>query len=321
MAVSPKPEKCLGLLTMAFGKKRHIRQAKTLARSLKLHMPEYPVALVTDRKKEDLEGLFDLIIPVDLERGRGFTQKIFIFEYSPFEETLFIDSDSIVTRSFHEELKGIRVHSFSPIMAPPRVTLHYGDYYKCIEDLDFVLNTINREFLPVFNGGVYYFKNDDFAEKFSATARDILSKYESLGIKTLDAPGPGDEPIYSIAMAIHRLTGYTDDKGSFMRTPVGIESKLDSNPFKGTRFIRYGKEVNPAICHYAHRNRHRPQYAFSAFLLKHPWSKAHAPAVLLVFQIIALIKYLPTNVPRWLLRIPVIARMNRIRNSYFHGAW
>src|SRR6478609_7538916 len=100
---------------MGFGPDRYIRQAEALALSLKLHMPGIPLAVVSD---QDLRGtLFDISVPLDRSNPSGIISKLDIYKYSPFNETLFIDSDCLVSRPFPEELEEIRKFDFSPIVA------------------------------------------------------------------------------------------------------------------------------------------------------------------------------------------------------------
>jgi hypothetical protein len=104
----------LGFLTMAFGHQRYVRQAENLALSLKRHMPGIPLALVTDRK--NVSGLFDVVVPMKAIACAGVVQKLELYTDSPFQETLFIDSDSVATRPFQSELAAIRQYDSTPVM-------------------------------------------------------------------------------------------------------------------------------------------------------------------------------------------------------------
>ena len=52
----------VGIITMAYGKQKYFDQALTLARSLKLHMPNFKLAIITDRT--DVGPLFDDVINI-----------------------------------------------------------------------------------------------------------------------------------------------------------------------------------------------------------------------------------------------------------------
>lgn len=72
-----------GVLTMAFGPARYIEMAKTLGRSLQLHSPDTPRAVVTDSSDRELAHLFTSVVPLRPERGSGVAQKLALYEYSP----------------------------------------------------------------------------------------------------------------------------------------------------------------------------------------------------------------------------------------------
>jgi hypothetical protein len=104
-----------GFITMAFGSDKYIRQAKNLALSLRQNMPGYKAAIVTDRP--DVAQVFDIVIPMPKFDQPGTIHKLDIYEYSPFHETLYIDSDSLATKSFHSQIEQIKQYDFSPIVS------------------------------------------------------------------------------------------------------------------------------------------------------------------------------------------------------------
>ena len=57
-----------GVITLAYGIPKYIEMAKTLARSLRLHSPDIPRAIVTDTQDDgELIELFDDIMPLRKE--------------------------------------------------------------------------------------------------------------------------------------------------------------------------------------------------------------------------------------------------------------
>ena len=89
-----------GVLYVATGEKYRLEAAGS-ARSLKAAMPELPVALATDLAALPADGPFDLLVPVsDARHEHG--DKIAPLLRSPFERTLFLDSDTYVCRPFPE---------------------------------------------------------------------------------------------------------------------------------------------------------------------------------------------------------------------------
>src|SRR3954447_16913268 len=83
---------------MAYGGPRYRGFAVALARSLDVHCPDIPRAVISDAADRRLERLYPWRIPLDPGRGPGLLHKLWLPEYSPFDQTIFIDADSLVVR-------------------------------------------------------------------------------------------------------------------------------------------------------------------------------------------------------------------------------
>ncbi|MEM6584694.1 MAG: hypothetical protein AAF692_02965, partial [Pseudomonadota bacterium] len=104
----------VGFITMAFGDQRYVEQAVNLALSVKRHMPHQKIALITDR--EERVAPFDEQVRMEDAAVAGTVLKRKMYEYSPYEETLFIDSDCLVTRDCLPQLEQMRGWDFSPVV-------------------------------------------------------------------------------------------------------------------------------------------------------------------------------------------------------------
>lgn len=129
---------------------KYIRQAENLALSLRHNMPGYKIAIVTDRS--DVAPVFDIVIPMRKFDQTGTIHKLDIYEYSPFHETLFIDSDCIATKSFHSQIEQIKQYDFSPVVSR---YLQRGEADSFLDDLDKALDAVGGTAFPKFNGGLF----------------------------------------------------------------------------------------------------------------------------------------------------------------------
>lgn len=237
----------LGILLIAYGKDRYLKQAETLAISLKTNMPGTPIALVTNADHPESKW-FDLLIPVDHSRGGGMLQKLYLDLYSPFDETLYIDSDCISSRSFLEELSEIRAYDFSPVCETWLNPSQEDDY---IDSLSVALGKVGADAFPKFNGGLFFFKKNVSGSRVFERARELLLRQRELGIRDFDRNGPNDETIYSLALASLHLTNLYDDRGRLMRPTVAMSGRVRISPLGGgCSFTMYGRIVEPAICHF-----------------------------------------------------------------------
>ena len=250
----------VGLLTLAVGGADYFDQAYFLGLSAKTNMPGLPLAVVTDDTSNRLKGVYDYLIQPDPDLGFGMRQKLYIDHYSPFEETLYVDSDCLVTRPLHAELAMIRKYCFSPVVLR---YLNAGESDEWFDDLQKVMSEHGLTWLPKFNGGVFFFNRAEESRKVFEVARRFHLDYRSFGLKPFDRTGPNDEPLFALAMAMTGLRGFSDG-GRLMRTPVGLRGKLFIEPRGGgCRFVRAEGEVEPAICHFAGSYRLIPEYFLS----------------------------------------------------------
>ncbi|SHJ85442.1 hypothetical protein SAMN05444159_1693 [Bradyrhizobium lablabi] len=253
----------LGFLTIAIGHERYLRQAEILSLSLRRNMPGVPLAIVTDNDR--LAASADVIVPPLSGIPVGVLQKAYLDQYTPFQETLFIDSDCIATRPFPNELEQIRKFEFTPAMEK-FTALNGTDEY--IDNLSEALKLVGGEQFPKFNGGIYFFRKGELSSSVFRIAREIHSDYRKYGIKAFDKSGPGEETVFALALAKLGMFDLYHDNGNLMRTPTGLKGKISIEPLGGgCTFERYDGVVSPAICHFAGPYLFSPEYRLAAYSL------------------------------------------------------
>ena len=249
----------VGFITMAYGGQRYIDQAISLARSVKLHMPGQKIALVTDRTAR-IEP-FDEQIRMDDFKLAGTVLKRKMYEYSPFDETLFIDSDCLVTRDCSEQIEAIRRWDFSPVV---NTYLVAGDRDLWLRDVGEAVARVGGANFPKFNGGVYFFRKSETAAKVFAGGEEMLARQEELGILDFDKAGPGEETLLGLAMAQLGITDLYDDEGKLMRTPLNATGPILLDIFAGEcAFEKNGTRVEPAIVHFCGEWIDHPAYVIA----------------------------------------------------------
>lgn len=236
-----------GILTLAFGSPKYIEMAKSLARSLLLHDPTLPRAIVTDSTDPELATLFAHVLPLRREYGSNVRQKLFLDDYTPFDETLFIDSDSLAVRPLHDFWAAFQQVPFGVC---GQRTLYAGESDEYL-DVNFILRRFHLTGLPKFNGGIYYFKSTLEAVTLFDTARDLMNHATELRFTDFRGDGPADEALFSVAMAIHGLT-VTDMGLGGMWTPIDATTRLRIDVPKGLcSFTKRGRRLAPHILHAA----------------------------------------------------------------------
>lgn len=235
-----------GVITLAYGQARFIQQARSLAHSLQLHAPQLPRILITDSNDPEIRRQFTDIIPYRPEYGSGVRQKMFLDRYSPFEHTLFIDSDCLVLGKLDAFWSVFADQYFG---VPGYKYLHKGSTDPYF-DVDHALETLHLTKIPKFNGGTYYFTRSPEATEFFTTARNILDNWRTLRLCEFRRDGPGDEAVYSLAMALHHIGPISMGSGG-MWTPVGYKGPLRLDTLRGTcSFEKEGMRLSPEIVHF-----------------------------------------------------------------------
>lgn len=246
-----------GFLTMAFGAPRYIAQAEALAHSLRLHMPDLPICLVTDKPRE--VGLFDDIVVMDPIGVRGTVLKTRMYDYSPYEETLFIDSDCLVMRPIHDHIDKMRAWDFTPVC---NSYLKAGDTDLWLEDIGAALEKVGGEAFAKFNGGIYFFRKSEHAREVFFRSLEILERASDLGVLDFDSAGPGEETLIGLALAQMQAGPLYDDDFGLMRTPLNSSGAIFVDPVAGrSRIAKNGREMSPAILHFCGAYSRHPAYA------------------------------------------------------------
>ncbi len=254
-----------GLITVAFGSRRYTRLAKVLAWSLELHCPFLPRAIVTDSDDPDLARLYDVCLPYRPEWGRGFDYKFYLNDYSPFARTLYVDCDCLVVGSLECVWRLFQ-------------DVPFGVEGKQVSDGDFagdvaaMCKQVGVEAIPRFNGGMYYFDKSEAAGAIFETAREIMGRYDQHGLTPMARGFASDEPVVAMALAAHGIEAI-DDRGTTMRTPIGIRGPLRIDVLAGyCAFNKEGMDVSPAIAHFADwrsRGFHYNREASKLYLARH----------------------------------------------------
>jgi hypothetical protein len=243
--MTPNPNS-RGIITLAYGHERFVEQARSLGHSLQVHTPNLPRTLITDSTNHDLWKQFTDVIPYRQEYGSGVRQKLFLDRYTPYDRTLFIDSDCLVLGNLEAFWSAFAGNHFG---VPGHRYLQRGSTDPYL-DVDHVLDILDVMAIPKFNGGTYYFTRSSEATEFFNTARSFLENWRELRLSEFRRDGPNDEALYAIAMAFHNIAPTSMGSGG-MWTPVGYKGPLLLDAIRGTcSFEKEGMKLSPEIVHF-----------------------------------------------------------------------
>ncbi|MEM7035724.1 MAG: hypothetical protein AAF570_02020, partial [Bacteroidota bacterium] len=114
-----------GWLILAHRNDVYLQFAGNLAASLKIHS-RYPVALLTDAQQlpAPSERFYDEVIQLRPEHNIPFYAKTLLNRYTPFEDTIFLDADSIAVSDEVDLL----------FDDPQEIDIHAIDHYRKGDD-------------------------------------------------------------------------------------------------------------------------------------------------------------------------------------------
>jgi hypothetical protein len=232
-----------GILTLAAGKK-FVIQAKYLSRSCMLHAPHVLRAVITDCP-EELKDYYDFVIPYNSSYGNPFSSKTRLHLYTPFENTLFLDADSLLIKPIDFCWEALLSSSF--IYTGTLRTK--GIWYYNTEE---IIAKAGVEWIPEFNSGMMLFRNDALSKNIFESAFTLMQSPENFEVPFFREKMLPDEPFFALAFAKHGIKPF-NDYGRFSRTLIGA-SHIRINVIKGIAdFRKYDEQVYPMAVHFCGR--------------------------------------------------------------------
>ena len=230
-----------GILTLAVGQKFN-RQAKYLAYSCIVHSPTLPRAIITDNCKYFKE-LYDVIIQYTADMGDPFNVKLKLHNYSPFFETLFLDSDTLA----YTDLRFMWGYLGDQSIVYAGDCRKEGEWFSI--EIGEVLKYYDIPWIGKFNSGIFLFRKDETGIKVLNYAAELHEDHGDIKIPFFRRKMLPDEPFLAIAFGKYGQLPKRDF-GRLGRSLLGTKDvKLDI--IKGiTKFIKNGELVFPAIVHF-----------------------------------------------------------------------
>ena len=239
-----------GLLTIAHGPHRYIRMAEALALSYRRWKPSRPICVVTDdANAERLRAYFDVVVILDESSGaKGTSQKFLIDRYTPFDQTLFVDSDCLFYRDPELTWNAYAVGDF--VVKGWRY-LRPEDRHANVGDLRTLLLQTGVGRMGSFNSGLLYFRKSDLTARLFATARDLFARRNELALRKFKNSPVAHEPLLAIAMELCGIEFHPWDAATGQETWVDMGDMRAVNVLRGeSRVVKHGKTVEPAVIHY-----------------------------------------------------------------------
>ena len=218
-----------------------------------------PFYAITDRDGEKkLKRYFDGVIVVE-HPHYSFLDKIDVYKNTPFDETIFMDSDMNIIKDisfiFDEyEKNGSDISCFG----------EYMNITDAIRPSHFKEGAINHFGLTKFidfGGGLYYFKKSEKADQFfNFIFEDLMLNYDKYEMKRFYHPltnesSMADEPLMGLSMLVNGMNPFYKIPHIMRHNKDNMMKTFRWN-FKKKECTMYwrGQIVHPYIAHYATYN-------------------------------------------------------------------
>ncbi len=232
-----------GIVVMAYGKRLYLRQARDLALSLRLHGPAVPITLVTQWPHAASDRLFDVVLRIRGSPRRDCRPKLDLDLYTPFQRTMYIDSDGLAVRDPTFLFNRFADRDFAVLGR----NISSGHWYG---DVAAMCQRAASKTIPRFSGGFMYFADTQLAREIFRHAREMADNYSELGYDRFNG-GVADEPLLSIALAqrgINAEPSMSDAAASLLDTNGTPSMDVLSGE---AAFSKGGRTMAPAIVHFA----------------------------------------------------------------------
>jgi hypothetical protein len=231
-----------GILTLATP--NDYLKAIGLALSVRVSNPGVPIAVACSAKVGALlKPYFDVVIE-EKPGLRGFVHKVYLDQYSPFEETMFFDSDVFVFKPVMSYAEGWRKY---PYTAAGKMQ-DWGKSTFGMDRVEMMRQLGKKEFVVIDGAGHAYFRKPDCFEIFDA-ARDVTARHaEIMG------PIPyADEDVMDYVMTKYDIPPMPMPP-FFSRYCSGVPGTVKVEPGQGTCefvFQDTGEVMHPCMMHFA----------------------------------------------------------------------
>lgn len=238
-----------GLITIAYGPRKYVHMAEALARSYRRWNPELPICVVTDRANADrLSACYDIVRLIEPAYGKGVAQKLCVDRYSPFDETLFVDSDCVF---YHNPMRTWHAYATGDFVIKGWKYLTRQDRHVNVGNLGLLLEQTGLERMGSFNSGLFYFRRSEQAQRLFDTARAVYERRADLAFKPFKNAPVAHEPVLAIAMELCGIGFSPWDPKNGMETWISMRGMQSVNVLKAnSRVTKHGEVLEPAIIHY-----------------------------------------------------------------------
>lgn len=187
-----------GFVTIASGSEKYYIMAANLLRSYRRHVKDStPFAIICDQENT-VTNEFDKVVLMD-QADCSYMDKLKLYRYAPYDETIFIDADSLVLSDVSgiwddfSDADDVSCYGWTYPLDSDRAWFTYDGCGEYKEKIRFLID---------LHGGIYYLRKGARCDSIFQTATGLARQYDQYSFKHFEKPA--DEPVIAMSLAIHQ---------------------------------------------------------------------------------------------------------------------
>lgn len=211
-----------GFVTIATGHKQYFELARNLLYSYHLFASQkYPFAIICDTENEFTAEFDDVIL---LKNARcNYLDKLQLYEYLPYDETIFIDADSLAYGDLNDWWNIFEKADDFSVFGYAWTNLESGRGWFVPEGMKEYKDRLF--YIPDFNGGVYYIRRGEICKKIFRLANYFAEHYHEYQFNGFKKAA--DEPVLALAMTIEQCKPMDIHEKGLAFAPTKKNAELD----------------------------------------------------------------------------------------------
>lgn len=188
--------KTRGFVTVATGDDKYYRMAMSLLKSYRTcGRGKYPFAIVCDRENEYTAHFDDAVLVTDFCKS---TVDKLLFQYAPYEETIFLDADTLILKNI-DDLWDVFADQDDVSVFGKVLPLDSQEGWFTYEGSGKYKPQI--KYLISMNGGIYFARKGALADRVFQNALEVMEEYANIDFKYFSTPQ--DEPLMAMSMVLN----------------------------------------------------------------------------------------------------------------------
>lgn len=245
-----------GFVTIATGQERYFHLARNLMYSYRQFASvKYPFAIICDKENQYTCEFDDVIL---LKKAHcNYLDKLSLYDYLPYDETIFIDADSLAYGDLDEWWEIFKSADEFSLFGYAWTDLDSGRGWFVPRGLKDLQDRIT--FIPDFNGGIYYLRRGKICEEVFKLANYFAEHFHEYQFNGFS--DPADEPVLALAMAVQNCVPLDVHENGMIFAPAPQMVDLDITVPKAY-YHKNGQGYNVKLIHWSNYRTKLSLYRF-----------------------------------------------------------